>query len=130
MNHILKAFNIHEIKQHISDLVLYLIFLLLWFLSSYAYCRLSCNFIYILFQLLELTRRGSAAGIVTGYGLNDRDAGVRVPLGSRIIGLNDRGVGVRVPLGSRIITSPYRPYRLCGPLSFLPNGYWGSFSMG
>jgi hypothetical protein len=24
-------------------------------------------------------------------------------------GLNDRGVGVRVPLGAKIFTSPYRP---------------------
>jgi hypothetical protein len=37
--------------------------------------------------------RGSAVGIATGYGLDDR------------------GVGVRVPIGSSIFTSPYRPGR-------------------
>jgi hypothetical protein len=35
--------------------------------------------------------RDSAVGIATGYGLDDR------------------GVGVRVPLGSRIFSSPRRP---------------------
>jgi hypothetical protein len=48
-----------------------------------------------------------AVGIATGYGLNDR------------------GVGVRVPVGSVIFTSPYRPYRLQGPPKLLPKGYQG-----
>jgi hypothetical protein len=55
--------------------------------------------------------RGSAVGITTGYGLNDR------------------GVGVRVPVGSRIFTS-YRPDRLNGPPSLLSNWYWGLFPLG
>jgi hypothetical protein len=38
-------------------------------------------------------------GIATGYGLDDR------------------GVGVRVPVGSRIFSSPSRPDRLWGPPS-------------
>jgi hypothetical protein len=38
--------------------------------------------------------RNSAVGIATGYGLDDQEA------------------GVRVPVGSRIFTSPYRPDRL------------------
>jgi hypothetical protein len=41
--------------------------------------------------------RNSAVGIATGYGLDNRE------------------VGVRVPVGSRIFTSPYRPDRLWGP---------------
>jgi hypothetical protein len=49
--------------------------------------------------LIMRESRGSAVGIATGYGLDDR------------------GVGVRVPVGSRIFSSPRRPDRLWGPLS-------------
>jgi hypothetical protein len=49
--------------------------------------------------------RDSAVGIATGYGLDDRE------------------VGIRVPVGSRIITSPCCPDRLWGPLNLLYNGY-------
>jgi hypothetical protein len=45
-------------------------------------------------------------------------------------GLDDRGVGVRVPVGSRIFTPPARPDRLCGPPSLLSNGYRGIFLRG
>jgi hypothetical protein len=31
-----------------------------------------------------IRRRGSVVGIVTGYGLDDQEVGVRVPVGSRI----------------------------------------------
>jgi hypothetical protein len=58
--------------------------------------------------LLNLSR-DSSVGIATGYGLDDR------------------GVGVRVPVGSRIFCSPLRPDRLWGPHNNLSNGYWGSF---
>jgi hypothetical protein len=44
-------------------------------------------------------------GIATGYGLDDQE------------------VGVWVPLGSRIFSSPRRPDRLWGPPNFLSNGY-------
>jgi hypothetical protein len=56
--------------------------------------------------------RDSAVGIATGYGLDDR------------------GVGVRVPVGSRIFSSPRRPDRLWGPPNLLSNGYRGSFTRG
>jgi hypothetical protein len=46
-------------------------------------------------------------GIATGYGLDDRE------------------VGVRVPVGSGIFTSPYRPDRLWGPPNLLYIGYQG-----
>jgi hypothetical protein len=51
--------------------------------------------------------RDSAVGIATGYGLDDR------------------GVGVRVPVGSRIFSSPRRPDRIWGPPSLLSNRYRG-----
>jgi hypothetical protein len=51
--------------------------------------------------------RDSAVGIATGYGLDDR------------------GVGVRVPVGLRIFSSPCRPDWLWGTPSFLFNGYRG-----
>jgi hypothetical protein len=49
-------------------------------------------------------RRGSSIGIATGYGLDGRE------------------VGVRVPVRSRICTSPHRRDRLWSP----PIGCWGS----
>jgi hypothetical protein len=49
--------------------------------------------------------RDSVVGVETGYGLDDR------------------GVGVRVPVESRIFTSPYRPHRLSGSHNFLYDGY-------
>jgi hypothetical protein len=53
--------------------------------------------------------RDSAVGLATGYGLDDR------------------GVGVRVPVGSIILSSPNCPDRLWGPPKLLSNGYRGSF---
>jgi hypothetical protein len=53
--------------------------------------------------------RDSVVGIATGYGLEDR------------------GVGVRVPVGSRIFSSPRYPDRLWGPPNLLSNGHRGSF---
>jgi hypothetical protein len=55
--------------------------------------------------------RDSAVGIATGYGLEDR------------------GVGIRVPVGSRIFFPPNRPDRLWGSPSLVSNGYCG-FSPG
>jgi hypothetical protein len=40
-------------------------------------------------------------------------------------GLDGREVGVQVPVGSRIFSSPRRPYRLWGPPNLLSNGYGG-----
>jgi hypothetical protein len=55
--------------------------------------------------IITVMSRNSVVGIATGYGLDDR------------------GDGVRVPLGSRIITSPCCPDRLRGPPNLLSNGY-------
>jgi hypothetical protein len=49
----------------------------------------------------------SVVGIETGYGLDGRE------------------VGVRVPVGLRILTSPYCPDRHWGVHNFVSNGYWG-----
>jgi hypothetical protein len=40
-------------------------------------------------------------------------------------GLDDRGVGIRVPEGARIVCSPRLPDRFWGPPSLLSNGYRG-----
>jgi hypothetical protein len=61
---------------------------------------------------LRLMSRDSAVGIATGYGLDDWE------------------VRVRVPVGSRIFTSSCCPDRLCGPPNLLHNGYRGLFPGG
>jgi hypothetical protein len=54
----------------------------------------------------------SAVGIATGYGLDDR------------------GIGVRVPVILRIFTFPCRPDRFWGSPILLSNGYRGLFPRG
>jgi hypothetical protein len=62
----------------------------------------------IFLTYLELYRsRDIAIGVATGYDLDQR------------------GVGVRVPVWSRIFCSPRRPDRLWGPLNHVCNGYKG-----
>jgi hypothetical protein len=59
-----------------------------------------------------LMSQDSVVGITTGYGLDDRR------------------VGVRVPVGSRIFSSPRLPDRLWGPPNLLHDGYRGLFLWG
>jgi hypothetical protein len=68
--------------------------------------------VYKEFNISHFRSRDNAVGIATGYGLDDR------------------GVGVRVPVRSRIFSSQRRPDRLWGPLSLLYNGYRGHFPRG
>jgi hypothetical protein len=56
--------------------------------------------------------RGSAVGIATGYGLDDRP------------------VGFRVPVGARIFSFPCRADQFWGPSSLLSDGYRGLHSPG
>jgi hypothetical protein len=60
----------------------------------------------------ELGSRDSTVGIATGYGLDDR------------------GIGVRVPVGPRIFSCRRRPDRVWGTPSLLSSGYRGLFLRG
>jgi hypothetical protein len=42
--------------------------------------------------------RDSAVGIATGYGLDDREVGVRVPVGSRIFSTSISALGSTKPI--------------------------------
>jgi hypothetical protein len=59
--------------------------------------------------------------------LGSWDSTVGIATGYR---LNDRVVGVRLPVGARIFSSPRRPDRFWSPPSLLSNGYRGSFPGG
>jgi hypothetical protein len=61
------------------------------------------------------------------WGIRSRDSAVGIATG---YGLNDRGFGVRVPIGSRVFSSPRRPDRLWGSPNLLSNGYLGRFPRG
>jgi hypothetical protein len=62
--------------------------------------------------IVTLHIRDSIVGIATGYGLNDR------------------GVGTRLPVESRIFSSPRLPDRLRGPHNLLYIGYRELFLRG
>jgi hypothetical protein len=70
-------------------------------ISPHVLCTHTLQSIKINPYCVPMESRDSSVGIATGYGLDDR------------------GGGVRVPVGSRIFTSPYRPDRLWGPPNLL-----------
>jgi hypothetical protein len=63
-------------------------------------------------QQCLVVSRDSAVGIATGYGLDEWEA------------------GVRAPVGSKIFTSPRRPDWLWGPPNLLYNGHQELFPGG
>jgi hypothetical protein len=70
------------------------------------------NWRYIKQHDIQAGTNSMGVGIATGYGLDDR------------------GVGVRIPVGSRIFSSPRRPDRPWGPPNHLSNGYRELFLRG
>jgi hypothetical protein len=74
-----------------------------------SYCLQISIFLY---RMMEGGKPDSAVGIATGYGLEGR------------------GVGVRVPVVSRIVSSPRRPDRLWGAPNLLSNRYLVLFTRG
>jgi hypothetical protein len=70
------------------------------------------NFQILLLYIMSYVSRDSVVGRATGYGLNDRE------------------VGVRSLVEARIFSSPNHPDRIWDPPSFLSNGYRGSFAGG
>jgi hypothetical protein len=78
----------------------------------WMYQAMKLYFMYLQWFLYYWWSRDSVVGIATGYGLDDR------------------GVGVRIPVGSRILFSARRPDRLWGPRNHLYNGHGGLFPRG
>jgi hypothetical protein len=75
-------------------------------------CKITSEGLEILLYTFPLRSRDSVVSIATGYRLDDR------------------GIGVRVPVVSRIFSSPQGPDRLWGPPSLLSSGYQRHFSRG
>jgi hypothetical protein len=75
--------------------------------QSFTYIHSPVIIIIIIIIIIISGSRDSSVGVATGYRLDGR------------------GVGVRVPVGSRILSSPRRPDRLWGPPSLLSNAYRG-----
>jgi hypothetical protein len=89
-------------------------FIVYHYITSCGFSVVECYVFHFAFEnsnsyLSNNRSRNSAVGIATGYGLDDREA------------------GVRVPVRSRIFTSPYLPDRLWRPPNFYTMGTGGTF---
>jgi hypothetical protein len=85
---------------------------LLWTLFSYLLLRLKRRLLHCpVFVLCNLHSQDSAVGIVTGYGLDDRVAGARGPVGSRIFTTSS------IP-----VLAPTKPSYAVGTGVFFPGG--------
>jgi hypothetical protein len=107
--------NTQIVNHKLSHIYLFysLLLLLIFFGQNSLFCVCYEHFIFVPFPCSVYPLSwDSAVGLATGYGLDGR------------------GVGVRVPVGSRIISSPRRPDRLWGPHSVLSNGYRELFPRG
>jgi hypothetical protein len=60
------------------------------YIYIYIYIYISCMQLCIMFFTKLIRSRDSAVGIVSGYGLQDREAEVLVPVGSRIFSTSSR----------------------------------------
>jgi hypothetical protein len=98
-------------RTHILYIHMYIVvyskvvyFTIYWYTHSYIHVGLTSCYRLLSISPVPKMRPDSSVGIATGYGLDDR------------------GVGVRVPIGSRTFSSPRRPDRLWGTFSLLWNG--------
>jgi hypothetical protein len=88
----------------------------------------SAFLIYILYRLLiSFVRPTTHANLNSNKYPSSRDRLVGIAAG---YGLDNREVGVRVPVGSRIFTYPCRPDKLWDSPNLLCNGYRGLFPGG
>jgi hypothetical protein len=100
-------------SRHLKNVDIFVVIIWVSVLLSLFSVFYSHNYSFVLWyfscNIISLTLFCSAVGIATGYGLDGR------------------GVGVRVPVGTRIFSSPCHWDILWGPPSLLSNGHRGSF---
>jgi hypothetical protein len=99
--------NFNGLRDVISSHIIFFICSFLVLSSDLRLGHPSCLFPSNLSSYMQFKSRDSSVGTATGYGLDDR------------------GVGVRVPVGTRIFSSTRRPDWFWGSPNLLSNGYLG-----
>jgi hypothetical protein len=89
--------------------------------------RLSSILNKVLLHFAQYLQGNARKIILVWHGREIQDSAVDIATG---YGLDDRGVGIRVPVGSRIFSPPRRPDRLWDLPRLLSNGYRGLFAQG